>query len=887
MAFVPYKKKDKKNDGKDSTRPVPEFKSMPPTKETAPVSGLPLDDTEDGDQVPGLVRKSLALCCLPFLVSGVWLKKAGLASWCGIVWCCIRLGRVSSFFVRKPSDEEYDETEMLSTEPLGRLPTISSPAAISSSTGSQTSSSPKTVTPRTSVDDPEFDEDEEKFNWLNIGTKLAALAAIGLLLVGGFYGTKTYLVSSKKTNAQPPIESTGTNPNDVPPIVDHSLPPVANPPTKSNDKPPTPSKKADDDGLKDPVVPTPSKKTNNNVQKELVAPAAPKAADDNAQKAPVASPPPEKNAENPSTVEPPPTEANPWNVSTVTNTANPLLNNDWDPPVPSTPVAAEPKDLTHPIPVAPAWSISDPPIPTSPSVSPPSVASTDPLASIPAALAIAPSPAEPENSEPLVPSPQPITSSIPTHDIEKPLSVPDPATTLKPLTIPPPAPTTSSFDVMDSKPEFQMAPVPPDKDASLTESRINSLPHLTPITPVSEVVPGIPSSGSLEPIITSAPPTPKVHLEPAPGIPEPMTIPESTATFAVPNLTEPNAYVPPPVIAPLTVPPIEPLTAFVPPPLASPSPPLPPVSASALEEIPVEPAIGIPEPIIPTVATSPIIPVANPVPPMEMPHPSENLQDHSATIPSAMNPAFSQPRIATPDGTVQYNSAPIAVNTAVPLPIPSDLNDPTLNPLLNLNPSEIAPVVSDGPPAKLATPEPKYQNSQGTTVPEGSATYRQKTTIISIPDAQLYIVEPGDTYMTISTRFYNTSLLYRALAVHNRRLGVAWLPDPGTELEIPPSEYLQTNYAEILSRSGERSNLPTSGERRIPSSIATMVPATAITVRQGTRYIVREGDTVFKIAEERLRDTGRWKDIIQWNSDQLHDARDLRPGMEIVLPAIR
>jgi nucleoid-associated protein YgaU len=62
------------------------------------------------------------------------------------------------------------------------------------------------------------------------------------------------------------------------------------------------------------------------------------------------------------------------------------------------------------------------------------------------------------------------------------------------------------------------------------------------------------------------------------------------------------------------------------------------------------------------------------------------------------------------------------------------------------------------------------------------------------------------------------------------------------------------------------------------------VSTTALSNQLGNKYVVKEGDTVFKIAEEKLKDTGRWRDIIQWNSDLLQDARDLRPGMEIVLP---
>ena len=893
MAFVPYKKKDKKNDGKDSNRSVPEFKP------TATGSDLPLDDADDGDQGPGLARKISALCCLPFLVVAVWAKKAAVASWNGVRWCGVRFGKIGSLFVRKTSDDENGETETPPVESAKRLPQTPSPST--------------PVSPPTAIDDREFDEDEEKFGWLNVGTKLAALAAIGLLLVGGFYGVKTYLASSKQPNVQPPDVSTPADSHVAPPVVDPGKPPIANQankpgekapekppvlplPKKPDDKPPAKPeapplpKKPDDKPPVKPEAPPPPKKPDDKPPAKPEAPPPPKKPDDKPLAKPEAPPPPkesdEKVPEKPvAVVEPPKSDADSWGGSPAANTANPPANSAWDTPVPPTPVAAESKDLATPFSAAPAWStpdaLSSPPIPEPP------VASVDPLAPVVPVSAMTPLPEVPENPAPVAP---PVMPSVPIPDVEKSISIPDPATALKPLIIPPSAPTVSSFDVTESKPEFQPAPVPPNKDVSLPESAISSLPPLAPISTVSEVVPGIPSSGTVEPIITSTPPTPTVNLETSPGIPEPIVIPESTATFMVPNAVAPEPYVPPPVVAPPVALPVEPLTAFIPPPLASPTPPLPSVSAPSSEDVSVEPAIGIPEPIVPTVVVAPLSSElrrpADPIPPLEILPPSEIPQDRSATVVPAMNaPTFGQPRITPSDETAQNNSLPVVGSPVAPLSMPNDPNDPVSNPLLHLNPSGITPAGNDGPPAKLAVPEPKYQGLQGMSTTEGSTTYRQRAATNSVPDAKRYVIEPGDTYMTISTRFYDTSLLYRALAVHNRRLGVAWLPEPGTEIEIPPQEYLQTNYAEILSQPGERSNL--GGGRRTPSSIAATIPVTATTVRQGTRYIVREGDTVFKIAEEKLRDTGRWKDIIQWNSEQLHDARDLRPGMEIVLPTIR
>jgi nucleoid-associated protein YgaU len=124
-------------------------------------------------------------------------------------------------------------------------------------------------------------------------------------------------------------------------------------------------------------------------------------------------------------------------------------------------------------------------------------------------------------------------------------------------------------------------------------------------------------------------------------------------------------------------------------------------------------------------------------------------------------------------------------------------------------------------------------------------------------EMEKYVVQPGDTYMTISDKFYGTSLLYSALAEHNRSLGIGWKPAEGVVIEIPTAEYLQTYYNQ---------------QRRLASQ------------RPAVRYIVQEGDTIFRLATDKLHDTNRWREIYAMNSDRIQDVRDLKPGMEILLP---
>jgi len=172
------------------------------------------------------------------------------------------------------------------------------------------------------------------------------------------------------------------------------------------------------------------------------------------------------------------------------------------------------------------------------------------------------------------------------------------------------------------------------------------------------------------------------------------------------------------------------------------------------------------------------------------------------------------------------------------------------------------PLLEDAPPPVYAEPSPAYRDGQ---VADRGMTFQSRidSEISRSPSApETYVVQEGDTYMTISDRFYGTSLLYTALAQHNQKLGIGWRPSVGVVIEVPPAEFLRMHYG----------TSPHQQERRLDAQ------------RQGMRYIVQEGDTVFRLATDRLRDSTRWREIYAINADRLSDVRELQPGMEILLP---
>jgi nucleoid-associated protein YgaU len=195
------------------------------------------------------------------------------------------------------------------------------------------------------------------------------------------------------------------------------------------------------------------------------------------------------------------------------------------------------------------------------------------------------------------------------------------------------------------------------------------------------------------------------------------------------------------------------------------------------------------------------------------------------------------------------------------LPMASAANPDVLQPA----PAKMESALADqenAPKPAYAEAMPAYRENQADGERGMMFQSRIDSEIRRSPSAmETYIVQQGDTYMTISDKFYGTSLLYTALARHNQQQGVGWRPAEGVVIEVPTAEYLRMKYGETANR-------------RLDSQNSTV------------RYIVQEGDTIFRLATDKLQDSTRWREIYAINADRLQDVRDLRPGMEILLPVV-
>ncbi|MDR2706974.1 MAG: LysM peptidoglycan-binding domain-containing protein [Planctomycetaceae bacterium] len=849
----------------------------------------------------------------------------------------------------------------------------------------------------------EEDDDDDNFRWVNLGFKVAAAAAIVLLLTGGYFGVKSFLGKTKPTvegtemtqsenseSTQQQQQQDSVNQKDVsdknaqtsvgftrqPTVTPEKKSVVEQTPAKTTVKQPEKTVKKttenpDEKLTENPKVPaktetvtTPFKEpektvpqpekdvTVNNNDTTHTQTALPDfwnnpqpATTVTGFSAPIASP---------ATVSP--TDASPFPAVTTNHSAPPELSVPPDVPV-QTEKQTEKSDvaenpLTLPIPPAePQKSVTANPTSSDKLNAESPVTTTPDATDIAALTSTATTPPTPApTSTPLIPvtagatqlSPlkeQPLdsvsSSNSPISNIsgDQSLAIPKSDNEIQRLS------TLSTFSQPSSESspnipeqpktdpfsgEFSKAPTPPEM------STVPS-PEVEPVIPVvakkkEETIPAIPKSGTIQPIVDAfdSASTSSLPSEPSPGIPtDSVTFAQPTAPSTVPQqtLATPTPYVPTTFGQSTASTPFisntETNTTFSNTETAMNTGTITKTNEPALTkeptlEIPKDAprsasAISATETTTPAVTVPAILPqhveLAKTEPPL-----GSQLQNQVQEI---RNRESLKPKLrfgsdaSAPTGAVRYHpkSAVQNVTELVPTqPMPIDVSDSNSNPLVGLLPTgnpqpetaNLLPPLETAPQSVTATPNPSYRRSlnrrdtpasvqpeslQSESLPSAVNDSERRARLFRRLDEDIkqspttteqYTVQENDTYMTISDKFFKTSRLFRALAEHNRRkYGTDYKLSAGTVIEIPPADYLKSNYAEVLTRSGQRP------EKNTTASIPV----------QGIRYTVQADDTVFRIATNQLRDSSRWQEIIDMNSDKLRSPRDLQPGMEIILPA--
>jgi len=139
-----------------------------------------------------------------------------------------------------------------------------------------------------------------------------------------------------------------------------------------------------------------------------------------------------------------------------------------------------------------------------------------------------------------------------------------------------------------------------------------------------------------------------------------------------------------------------------------------------------------------------------------------------------------------------------------------------------------------------------------------------------------YVVQPNDSFWTISDNLYGTGAYYEALLKHNRSKysradQLRW----GDVISAPSAEELARLYPDLCPKPAHREAL---AERAgVRGSSAT--PPGART------YVVQNGDTIYDIARSELGSATRWNEVYQLNRETLGKHPEyITPGMRLVLP---
>ncbi|MFP6700740.1 MAG: LysM peptidoglycan-binding domain-containing protein [Planctomycetaceae bacterium] len=138
---------------------------------------------------------------------------------------------------------------------------------------------------------------------------------------------------------------------------------------------------------------------------------------------------------------------------------------------------------------------------------------------------------------------------------------------------------------------------------------------------------------------------------------------------------------------------------------------------------------------------------------------------------------------------------------------------------------------------------------------------------------RVHAVQAGDSYWTISRKYYGTARYFQALSAFNRMR----IPDPrrmrpGMRVLIPSQDVLQARFASLLPR-----RAAADGAAR---TVGFQIDASGQPV-----YLVGESDTLTNIATAYLGRTSRWIQIYRLNRDQLPSPHKLKPGTVLRLPA--
>jgi nucleoid-associated protein YgaU len=154
-----------------------------------------------------------------------------------------------------------------------------------------------------------------------------------------------------------------------------------------------------------------------------------------------------------------------------------------------------------------------------------------------------------------------------------------------------------------------------------------------------------------------------------------------------------------------------------------------------------------------------------------------------------------------------------------------------------------------------------------------------------LDEYMMYTVVEGDTWSGLAQRFYQDGQYTRNLHIANEDM-----PElvPGKEILVPVFDFLaETN--EPAAQAAPTLAQPTPGTTptgTTPAKPAEAAPlAKPLSTAKLPEYEVRPGDTLSDISLAVFGTAGRWKEILDANTDKLKKPEGLQVGMKLKIPA--
>lgn len=148
-----------------------------------------------------------------------------------------------------------------------------------------------------------------------------------------------------------------------------------------------------------------------------------------------------------------------------------------------------------------------------------------------------------------------------------------------------------------------------------------------------------------------------------------------------------------------------------------------------------------------------------------------------------------------------------------------------------------------------------------------------------------YVIEPNDSFWSISQKKYGAGRYFQALARHNESV----IPDPkrmkpGVSIATPPVAVLEQKYPELISRpAADPASKVATTQSRKPENTA---PVGFFVSPEGVpMYRISDQDTLSTIAKSHLGRSSRWVQILEMNRNVLQDGNELKIGTVLRLPA--